>query len=620
MKLIRFFVASVLFCGIASGVAQAAPEAILTGVQGAVQIVQNGKSSAAKNGAPLNAGDSVLVGAGGAATVYYANRPPQSLKANQQIKVAAPGASTRPSVWNNVYKGVAAGFARRGEKVGGTVRADEPPFASKEIVPLSPVDSRVLARPVLWWALRDAPGDFEVTLIADFADSQVLWTGKTKQNFVAIPPQVPLATGMKYRWRVTSRDKEGEEKSSYNAWFEIAPPTEVLAAKQEQDEIANALKTENEGTRRVAQATALAERGFYDEAIALLTNRVLETNLANDNTKGDVKTALAAFDAMLGKMDEAARWQLRKLYADSKQIELGSSIAPDLTAPLSGEQTPAVSEQKTDNRLEKTTDYADPEGAFALRVPAGWTVNRETGEGLWFTQFSSGAAKDGQISVITQPLQTPQNLETFGAKWLQQIVDFLGANGTVKPGEVQKTKFLGRDAMRMAVDSDAPQTGAQRGFLNVIFGEKNALLIGYAAPTEKPLELSRMEAILNSFALESKTPATNAKTAETLGVDLSPLAALPPALRETIAQSEALISIGYEILNPPLMGQDENGKLFSPEAMRAAFDYQTRQVKAAPLASLSRWRSARDSAALAMQLSWMAGESKKKTNPPRGLL
>ena len=95
-------------------------------------------------------------------------------------------------------------------------------------------------------------------------------------------------------------------------------------------------------------------------------------------------------------------------------------------------------------------------------------------------------------------------------------------------------------------------------------------------------------------------------------MDLSPIAKLPPDLREAMAQSEALIRIGYEILNPPLMGQDEKGKVLSPNAMRAAFDDQIAQLKAAPLNSLARWRAARDSAALAMQLSWMASEAKKK--------
>jgi len=110
MKLIRFCLLIFIF---AAG-AQAAPEAILTGVKGAVQVVQGGQTKTGKNGDALDAGTVVRVGANGAATVYYANRPPQSLKANQQVQVTAPGTRTQPSVWINVYKGVAAGFARRG--------------------------------------------------------------------------------------------------------------------------------------------------------------------------------------------------------------------------------------------------------------------------------------------------------------------------------------------------------------------------------------------------------------------------------------------------------------------------------------------------------------------------
>ncbi len=104
-------------------------------------------------------------------------------------------------------------------------------------------------------------------------------------------------------------------------------------------------------------------------------------------------------------------------------------------------------------------------------------------------------------------------------------------------------------------------------------------MIGYSAAVDKPLELGRLEAILNNFAVEANKPSTDAKTADALGVDLSPIAKLPPDLREAMAQSEALIRIGYEILNPPLMGQDEEGKVLSPPAMRAAFDDANRAIK-----------------------------------------
>ncbi len=344
MKFIRLLVVILIF----SSLAHAAPEAILTDVKGAVQVVQSGKCTAGKNGATLNVGDTVRVGAGGAATDYYANRPPQSLKANQQIQVAAPGATTKPSVWSNIYNGVAAGFARRGEKVGATVRGDENNFATKSVIPLSPVNSHVLQRPVLAWVLRDATGDFEVT-VRDTNDN-VVWQGQTVKSSLAIAPQVVLAAGTKYHWCVTprSRDAAGkvqldDEKSSIDSWFIIAPETEVAPVRQEQAEIAAALKDESESTRRLAQATALAERGFYDDAIALLTKRTLENAIAQSATDANLRAGLETFKTLLAALDEATRWQLRRFYADTQQIELANFIAPDVSVQeaVAGGQTTA---------------------------------------------------------------------------------------------------------------------------------------------------------------------------------------------------------------------------------------------------------------------------------------
>jgi hypothetical protein len=330
MKLIRLGLLIFIF---AAG-AQAAPEAILTGVKGAVQVVQGGHTKTGKNGDALDAGAVVRVGANGGATVYYANRPPQSLKANQQVQVTAPGTRTQPSVWINVYKGVAAGFARRGEKVGGTVRGDEnAPFARDDVIPLSPVNSRVLQRPVLSWVLTDAPGPFEVTLRD--ANAKVLWQAKTTQLSTTVPPQIPLATGAKYYWRVSSCDANGNEKDCLDSWFEIAPDAEIIAVQQEQAAIADALKAEDAGTVAVAQAAALGERGFYDAAIALLSKKTLENGVAQGASQLQVRAALKSFNALLASLDDAARWQLRKLYADTGQIELANFIAPDLpTGPL----------------------------------------------------------------------------------------------------------------------------------------------------------------------------------------------------------------------------------------------------------------------------------------------
>src|SRR5690349_4828605 len=129
----NIFIRLAIFLLLFASTCHGAPLAMLTGVRGSVSIVRGGKTVPGKTGAPLQAGDVVRVGAGGSATIYFASRAPQTLGANQQIKIAADGKASAPSLWSSVYSGVSAGFARRGEKIGATVRGSHPTFAVEQV-------------------------------------------------------------------------------------------------------------------------------------------------------------------------------------------------------------------------------------------------------------------------------------------------------------------------------------------------------------------------------------------------------------------------------------------------------------------------------------------------------
>lgn len=623
MKLSHLFVVGSLFFGL-SGKVYAAPLAILTGVKGTVQVVQKGKTSAGKNGVALEAGDVVRVGAGSIATVYYATRAPQILLANQQVKVAAPGAATKPSVWSNVYKGVASGFARRGEKVGATVRADKTNFAKDAVVLLSPVNSRVLRLPKLSWILRDAPGDFQVTL--SDAQGNDLWQISTPQLSLELPAQPPLTAGKKYFWSVTprARDAAGKltpiaEKASGKAWFEIASPTQINAAQAEQRAITSAFPKGNDSNLRVAQASALAaalaERGFYDEAIGILSKRSLQTAFAKGNGSTLVLNALKQYDAAIAKMDDAARWQLRRLYIDTKQIELAQRIEADAVGIMRGaDEGSASSISSAADALQKPLNYADPDKTFLLSFPAGWKAKRSKWtEDTWLTEFTTADPKGPRITLfVRRPLADlkPESLEEWGPDWIEEINAEFRKLATVRTGEVQKVKFLGLNALRVGLDLDSPQSGPVRGFVNVVFGKDNAFLVAYSAPVDKPLELTKIEAILNSLIIEPVDKADNSLNGQ-LSANLEAIRDLPPARRDTLAKSNALIAITYEILNPPIVGKTENGNLLSETKLRDTFEQQKAQLATIPADTLEFWRAARDLAQLCLHLNWRAAEAKK---------
>lgn len=613
--------------------AYAAPVAMLTGVKGTVQVVHGGATSPGKNGTSLEAGDSVRVGAGGSATIYYAHRPPQSLGANQQVQVAAPGATPAvPSVWSNVYKGVAAGFARRGEKVGATVR---PGFASDQIALLSPVNSRVLQRPVLVWALDNvaAGGDFHVR-ISD-TNGREVWNGSTKETRIEIPAQIALQSGVKYSWVVTPREVEAgqpvtiDEKRSINAWFEIASIEDAKAVRQEGLEIATALQGESEGTRRAAASAALAERGFASEAISLLTQNTLESEIA----KSGVRPALAKHDAAVVALNDAARWQLRRLYLDTKQSELAVRVVPEEVALANDNQAAAnnqviaavpsgavavptapvvvqANSTPTASAFHRIAlvDYADPFGTFALRVPAEWKIKRQPFAGGGYTTFKTGGDFDPMFSVITLPFKerlASDLLETLGPKWIGMMVDLLKQTGQVEVAPTQTTKFQGRSAVRADLTITTPQTGTQRGYLAVILGVHNSFMIGVTAPPDRQNEIARLEEVLQSLSIESSKPGAGAgEIGVNLGAFEEAFKNSPPALREAMAESEALLRIRDEVINQPLVGYDSQGKPLNADAIREKFAelyaYSLKQKEN----SLQRWRALRELAVLANLRGW----------------
>jgi len=172
---------------------------------------------------------------------------------------------------------------------------------------------------------------------------------------------------------------------------------------------------------------------------------------------------------------------------------------------------------------------------------------------------------------------------------------------TVAAEPARKTQFLNREAVRSEVSYNSPETGAQRGYLAVIFGKSTALMIGVSAPTGKQEEIAKLEAILGSLAVEARSPAiagaAPAKTGNRCGFIAD--GRVPAAIREAMTASEALIRIQDEILNPPPAGVDENGKPLSPEATRAAYEAQNAALAALPAQSLERWRASRNLAVLA---------------------
>lgn len=296
----------------------AAPLAILTDVRGGVQIVRGASKTVGKNGAKLEAGDMVRV-AKGAATVYYVTRPPQMLKANQQVKVAAAGgAANKPSLWRNVYSGIASGFARREQNTPGVVR-------DPKMRLMWPVNSNVLqARPTFYWTNHPQATDYQ-PLIRDETGEEV-WRGTVAAHTLTYPDDAPaLQPGQKYFWDVIPYTSgvagRNPVTTRYCPFFIVAPETEITTTFAEVDQIRRAMSRATDAQRRFAMAAALDQRGFYAEAIAQIVPEMLAPSIVN---QGESRKVL---NTVVPQLDSSSRLLLRGLWYGTNQEDLVKNLS-----------------------------------------------------------------------------------------------------------------------------------------------------------------------------------------------------------------------------------------------------------------------------------------------------
>jgi hypothetical protein len=335
----------------------AAPLAILTDVSGKVQVLRRGKPLPSKNGSLLEAGDVVRV-TRGSATVYYVSRPPQKLKSQQQVQVAAANApQAKPSLLSNVYSGIKSGFARRPQQRTGTVRN---PFVRLML----PLNSRVMtAHPTFSWARVYEASDVDLAkldylLMIHNENNQMVWQGNTKELSLAYPADAPaLEPGKQYFWNVEPRiEKElwREVPLAFRFWpsIVVAPAAEIQTAQQEQDELRDATKRATDAQRRFFAASALDKRGFYHDAILQL---VPEMALPHAITQNQSHIIL---DTVVPRLDWPSRQLLRGLWYATSQNDLAQKLLPEPAAPKSAE--PAANEKPAANTKAKSTRSVKP--------------------------------------------------------------------------------------------------------------------------------------------------------------------------------------------------------------------------------------------------------------------
>ncbi len=156
-------------------------------------------------------------------------------------------------------------------------------------------------------------------------------------------------------------------------------------------------------------------------------------------------------------------------------------------------------------------NYADPGGAFALRIPQEWGADRTPLENVgWMTHLATEDEEGAQMIVMVIPSMIdldPNTLEPTAALLINLVLGVIQQEGAVVSQKSAKTRFNDLNAVRCDVTYREEQGGPLfKGSMYVVLGKRNAVLVAVAAPQAEPAALARGERYLATFALESSKP------------------------------------------------------------------------------------------------------------------
>lgn len=165
---------------------------------------------------------------------------------------------------------------------------------------------------------------------------------------------------------------------------------------------------------------------------------------------------------------------------------------------------------------EKTKNYADPGGAFAIACPEGWTFQREAlEEDLWMTLASVPGQENASMAffVFAYPDgKPPQDAALIKTALLTLVLDSLTEGEELQGRKDTKVAFAGVEADRCDFTLQLEEEGNVSFTFLSLLGKKNAVVLGLSCPAGNAALRAQFDAAFASFALESTQP-TGAKSA-----------------------------------------------------------------------------------------------------------
>ncbi len=232
--------------------------AMVTDLQGKVQVVDEGRKRPLALLDYLRPGVEVKLGKDARVTlVYFQNSTQYVFTGEGAVRVAAgkPEALAGAKVASNeMRQGALVANARKEMAQGALVMKTVP----QPIQPLSPADTRVLdARPAFVWKSSKAKPPFSVTLRD--VTQKVIAQGETKTMRYELSAGTALTGGARYTWRVEGKTEQGEVLVG-EASFDVATAAEREKVHQARPAPGAAF------SERVTYAAILDGMGLRDEA------------------------------------------------------------------------------------------------------------------------------------------------------------------------------------------------------------------------------------------------------------------------------------------------------------------------------------------------------------------
>jgi hypothetical protein len=257
---------------VAVSLAHADPVAVLAAVQGKVEVVPAATKKAVRAafGRPLERGDRISVGTGGAATVFFSDGNVVELAEKSTITVGgraeartAPAAGLPGEVYTQVSKFVTAGSRRTGLVALSEMRG--PDDGAPVIV--APRRSTVLdVRPTLRWRAVTGAKTYRLTFAAAGGDEMFVRSTPTIE--LDWPSDVAsLQAGNAYHWTVDALDGSKLLRSE-SVDFRIATDEQAVSVRANVARIQESAGGGDSAAARYLVGSYLAGLGLYQDAAA----------------------------------------------------------------------------------------------------------------------------------------------------------------------------------------------------------------------------------------------------------------------------------------------------------------------------------------------------------------